>query len=125
LSADDLCVEITENAIMANAETAAATLTELRAMGVDVQLDDFGTGYSSLGYLQRLPVDTLKIDRSFISAAGSGVGNPEIVRTVTSLAQSLSMKTTAEGIETLERSRRERLDRRLAARATPQRLSRI
>ncbi len=102
LSADDLCVEITESAIMANAETAAATLTELRAMGVDVQLDDFGTGYSSLGYLQRLPVDTLKIDRSFISAAGSGVGNPEIVRTVTSLAQSLSMKTTAEGIETLE-----------------------
>jgi diguanylate cyclase (GGDEF)-like protein len=102
LSAEHLRVEVTESAIMANAETAAATLTELRTMGIEVQLDDFGTGYSSLGYLQRLPVDTLKIDRSFISMAGAGVGNPEIVRTITSLAQSLSMTTTAEGIETLE-----------------------
>jgi diguanylate cyclase (GGDEF)-like protein len=102
LAAGYLHIEITESAIMANAETAAATLTELRAMGVEVQLDDFGTGYSSLGYLQRLPVDTLKIDRSFISMSGSGVSNPEIVRTITSLARSLSMTTTAEGIETIE-----------------------
>ncbi len=102
LSAAYLNVEITESAIMANPDTAATTLTELRAMGVEVQLDDFGTGYSSLGYLQRLPVDTLKIDRSFISTAGTGVGNPEIVQTVTSLARSLSMDTTAEGIETVE-----------------------
>ncbi len=87
---------------MANAETAAATLTELRAMGIEVQLDDFGTGYSSLSYLQRLPVDTLKIDRSFISLAGGARRQPEIVRTITSLAASLSMTTTAEGIETLE-----------------------
>ena len=97
-----LNVEITESAIMANPDTAASMLTELRAMGVQVHLDDFGTGYSSLGYLQRLPVDTLKIDRSFISTAGAGVGNPEIVQTVTSLARSLSMETTAEGIETVE-----------------------
>jgi diguanylate cyclase (GGDEF)-like protein len=102
LSAELLQVEITESAIMANAETAAATLAALRAMGIEVKLDDFGTGYSSLGYLQQLPVDVLKIDRSFISMAGKTVGNPQIVRTVTSLAQSLSMKTTAEGIETIE-----------------------
>ena len=101
-SAELLQIEITESAIMANAETAATTLSELRAMGIEVQLDDFGTGYSSLGYLQRLPVDVLKIDRSFVSMSGSAVGNPQIVRTITSLAESLSMSTTAEGIETLE-----------------------
>ena len=87
---------------MENADVALATLAELRKMGIAVHLDDFGTGYSSLGYLQRFPVDTLKIDRSFISMSGDAVGNPEIVRTITSLAQALSMKTTAEGIETYE-----------------------
>ena len=102
LSAELLQIEITESAIMANAETAAAALGALRALGIEVQLDDFGTGYSSLGYLQRLPVDVLKIDRSFVSLAGNTIGNPQIVRTITSLAESLSMKTTAEGIETLE-----------------------
>ncbi|MDQ6826862.1 MAG: amino acid permease, partial [Candidatus Eremiobacteraeota bacterium] len=102
LSPEHLHIEITESTIMANPEIATETLTELRKMGIEVDLDDFGTGYSSLGYLQRFPVDTLKIDRSFIGMSGTAVGNPEIVRTVTSLAQSLSMKTTAEGVETLE-----------------------
>jgi len=76
---------------------------ELHRLGIEVHLDDFGTGYSSLGYLQRFPVDTLKIDRSFISSAASAaVRNPEIVQTITSLARSLSLTTTGEGIETAE-----------------------
>lgn len=102
LNAEHVHIEITESAIMENPEVATATLTNLRTVGIRVHLDDFGTGYSSLGYLQRFPVDTLKIDRSFVSMSGNGVGNPEIVQTITSLAESLSMTTTAEGIETLE-----------------------
>lgn len=102
LSTEYLHIEITESAIMSNPEIATQTLLELRRMDVRVQLDDFGTGYSSLGYLQRFPVDTLKIDRSFISMAGPRVCNPEIVRTIATLARSLSMTTTAEGIETRE-----------------------
>jgi diguanylate cyclase (GGDEF)-like protein len=103
LSARSVRVEITESAIMRNPDFAAATLLELRRLGVEADLDDFGTGYSSLGYLQRFPVDALKIDRSFISSPGAGgVRNPEIVQTITSLARSLGLKTTAEGIETAE-----------------------
>jgi EAL domain-containing protein (putative c-di-GMP-specific phosphodiesterase class I) len=106
LSAEHLHLEITESAIMCSPEVATGTLLALRGLGIDVHLDDFGTGYSSLSYLQRFPVDVLKIDRSFISTPGAGVGNPEIVQTITSLAQSLGLKTTAEGVET-----REQLDR--------------
>ena len=96
-----LHVEITESAIMRNPDIATVTLLELRRLGIEVHLDDFGTGYSSLGYLQRFPVDTLKIDRSFISSPSlSSVRNPEIVQTITSLAGSLGLTTTAEGIET-------------------------
>jgi predicted signal transduction protein with EAL and GGDEF domain len=102
LNPEYLHVEISESAIMSSPEVATVTLMELRRMGIEVHLDDFGTGYSSLGYLQRFPVDTLKIDRSFIGMSGKGVGNPEIVQTITSLARNLSLKTTAEGVETLE-----------------------
>ena len=102
LSSAHLHVEITESAIMVDPEMATKTLTELRNIGIEVHLDDFGTGYSSLGYLQRFPVSTLKIDRSFVSMGGKGISNPQIVSSITSLAHSLSIKTTAEGIETLE-----------------------
>jgi diguanylate cyclase (GGDEF)-like protein len=102
LTPDRLHIEITESAIMGSKEVATITLSELRRLGIEVELDDFGTGYSSLGYLHRFPVDTLKIDRSFISMSGTDVGNPHIVRTIASLARSLSMKTTAEGVETKE-----------------------
>lgn len=102
LNAEHLHIEITESAIMRSPDVATVTLTELRRMGIEVHLDDFGTGYSSLSYLQCFPVDTLKIDRSFISMSGSGVGNPEIVQMITSLARSLSLNTTAEGVETQE-----------------------
>jgi diguanylate cyclase (GGDEF)-like protein len=102
LGPEHLHVEITESAIMGDPESATATLLELRRLGIEVHLDDFGTGYSSLGHLHRFPVDTLKIDRSFISMSGLGVGNLAIVAAIASLAQTLSIETTAEGVETLE-----------------------
>jgi diguanylate cyclase (GGDEF)-like protein len=100
LSGKHVHVEITESAIMKNPEVAMITLRKLRDLGIELHLDDFGTGYSSLSYLQRFPVDTLKIDRSFVSMSGDDISNPEIVQTIASLARSLSMGTTAEGIET-------------------------
>ncbi|OLE54564.1 MAG: hypothetical protein AUG51_07725 [Acidobacteria bacterium 13_1_20CM_3_53_8] len=85
---------------MENAETASTMLMQLRALGVHLSIDDFGTGYSSLSYLHRFPVNTLKIDRSFISRMGAGDENTEIVRTIITLASNLGMKVIAEGVET-------------------------
>jgi diguanylate cyclase (GGDEF)-like protein len=99
IDANCLKLEITESAIMRNPELAAQTFKELRDIGVHISLDDFGTGYSSLSYLQQLPIDTLKIDRSFIERLEECSQSQEIVRTIISLAHSLGMKVTAEGIE--------------------------
>ena len=95
-----LHLEITESAIMENVESVVNLLSELRAVGVQVGLDDFGTGYSSLSYLHRLPLHTLKIDRSFIHTAGRDDQNWQIVRSIVMLAHGLGMKVVAEGIET-------------------------
>jgi EAL domain-containing protein (putative c-di-GMP-specific phosphodiesterase class I) len=95
-----LKLEITETVVMENIETATHTLEQLRALGVELSIDDFGTGYSSLSYLQRFPVSTLKIDRSFISRMAESDGTAEIVRTITKLAQNLGMDVVAEGVET-------------------------
>jgi EAL domain-containing protein (putative c-di-GMP-specific phosphodiesterase class I) len=95
-----LAVEITESAIIENPETAAIMLAELKTLGVCLSLDDFGIGYSSLSYLHRFPVDTLKIDRSFVSKLDSDSGSFEIVRAIVALAQSLNIRIVAEGIET-------------------------
>jgi diguanylate cyclase (GGDEF)-like protein/PAS domain S-box-containing protein len=97
-----LRLEITESVIMHNAEQAVITVNELRKMGVRVSIDDFGTGFSSLGYLHRFPVDTLKIDRSFINRIGNEGENAEIVQTIINLATNLNMEVVAEGIETPE-----------------------
>jgi len=95
-----LKLEITESAIMEKSEKVAAILRELRALGVRLSIDDFGTGYSSLSYLHRLPLNTLKVDRSFVSHMEEGAENLEIVRAIVALAHGLNMDVVAEGIET-------------------------
>ena len=97
-----LKLEITESHIMDNTEPGIAALEKLRALGVEICLDDFGTGYSSLSYLHRLPVDYLKIDRSFVTQMTESKENAEIVCTIIRLAQNLKMKVIAEGIENVE-----------------------
>ncbi len=102
LEANNLKLEITESTIMENAETARSMLFQLRDLNIQLQIDDFGTGYSSLSYLHRFPVNTLKIDRSFVSRIGSNDENLEIVKTIILLAKNLGMEVIAEGIETEE-----------------------
>src|ERR1700729_2019809 len=84
---------------MANAEETAARLASIKEIGVRVAIDDFGTGYSSLAYLQRFPVDALKIDRSFISKMSNDAEGETLIRTLVQLGKSLSIETLAEGIE--------------------------
>ncbi|HEV7700323.1 MAG TPA: bifunctional diguanylate cyclase/phosphodiesterase [Pyrinomonadaceae bacterium] len=95
-----LKLEITESAAMENAENTISILHRLKKLGVQLSIDDFGTGYSSLSYLHRLPFDTLKIDRSFVSAVGEMGEGSEILQTIISLAKNLKKKVVAEGIET-------------------------
>ncbi len=102
LKANSLKLEITESVMIEQTDAANDTLIRLRDMGIELQLDDFGTGYSSLGYLQKLPVAAIKIDRSFIRYIEGSTEHIEIVRTIVMLARTLSMKVVAEGIETKE-----------------------
>ena len=100
LVAGSLILELTESLIVEDSNSISTMLSELCKLGVQVQIDDFGTGYSSLSYLHTLPIDTLKIDRSFISRIGTKGNNLEIVRTILTLAHNLGMKVVAEGVET-------------------------
>jgi diguanylate cyclase (GGDEF)-like protein len=95
----ELTIEITETAIMSTAEEMAVRLGKIKELGVRVAIDDFGTGYSSLAYLQRFPVDALKIDRSFIARLREGREGETLIRTLIQLGESLSIETLAEGIE--------------------------
>ncbi len=99
---DPRCVdlEITETIAMADAEKSTGILSQLKALGVGLDIDDFGTGYSSLSRLQRFPVDTLKIDRAFVSGMDADQDTHEIVRTIVMLAHNLGLKVVAEGVET-------------------------
>lgn len=95
-----LKLEITESIMMQDTRATITTMTQLRDLGIRLAIDDFGTGYSSLGYLKRLPIDTLKIDRSFIDQLGMDLGDTAIVETITTLAKTLRLSVTGEGIET-------------------------
>ncbi|MGQ0805043.1 MAG: sensor domain-containing protein [Actinomycetota bacterium] len=98
----NLCVEITESALMYDPLDAETALTAITELGVRVALDDFGTGYSSLGYLRRFPVDIIKIDRTFVESIGHDPGDAAIVAAVTAMARALGLTTVAEGVETAE-----------------------
>jgi diguanylate cyclase (GGDEF)-like protein len=95
-------LELTETSIMENADGAADVLGRLRALGVRVAIDDFGTGYSSLSYLKKLPIDTVKLDRSFVSEATTDSNDAALVMAIITLAHNLKLKVIAEGIETEE-----------------------
>jgi Amt family ammonium transporter len=100
--ASKLKLEITESMLMQDSEQTTATLHRLRELGVGMSLDDFGTGYSSLSCLHRIPIETLKIDRSFVSSIGQDRDSTEIVDTIVTLANRLEKRVIAEGIETRE-----------------------
>ncbi|HEY3332051.1 MAG TPA: EAL domain-containing protein [Capsulimonadaceae bacterium] len=102
LAPEYLKLEITETAMMADADRTITKLRQLRDLGLRIAVDDFGTGYSSMAYLSLLPVDTLKIDRSFVIKMLGSADDAAIVRTIVSLAKSLNLHVTCEGIETTD-----------------------
>ena len=102
VNARSVCVEVTEGVLLEDAEAAGATLARLRALKLQVSIDDFGTGRSSLSHLHRLPVDTLKVDRSFIAELTRRRESVEIVRTIVQLGHGLGLRVVAEGVENAE-----------------------
>lgn len=100
-----LRLELTETILMEDIPASVETLSELRRVGVRLAIDDFGTGYSSLSYLRNLPVDTLKVDRSFVCDIGRDTRSNAVVQAIIELGRALSMEVTAEGIETFEQLR--------------------
>ena len=102
LSANRLDLEITESVLLANTGSTLSTLNQLRDIGVRISMDDFGTGFSSLSYLCSFPFDKVKIDRSFIRDVTTSAESRAIVRSIISLCRDLGMRTTAEGVETVE-----------------------
>lgn len=99
LGGEALKLELTETTIMEDPEDAIRTMNQLRERGISISLDDFGTGYSSLSYLRRFPIDTLKIDRSFVTDVDTNESNQEIVKAMIGMAKSFGMQTLAEGVE--------------------------
>lgn len=100
VTANELIIEITENTIIQDFELATSNLDQLKSLGIDISIDDFGTGYSSLLYLSRLPIDHVKIDRSFIRDIDTNQKNKVLTNAMISLAHALEISTVAEGIET-------------------------
>ena len=97
-----LDLELTESSVMDDVDMSIGVLNKLKALGVSISIDDFGTGYSSLSYLKRFPIDTLKIDRSFIIEITTNPHDESIARAIIALAKSLALETVAEGVETIE-----------------------
>jgi diguanylate cyclase (GGDEF)-like protein len=104
VTADRLMIELTESAIIGDPDIALSVLRELKSLGTRIAMDDFGTGYSNLAYLQELPLDVLKIDRSFVDRMTQDKDKAAIVRTIQSLAEAMEMQTTAEGVETADQA---------------------
>ena len=102
LAPELLCLELTESMLMIDTTHAQQRLEELRDLGVSLSLDDFGTGYSSLAYLSRLPVQELKVDRSFIHRLYKTPSDTAVVNTIIAMAQELGLELVAEGVETQE-----------------------
>lgn len=102
LAANVLALELTETSVMENVEITIQTLKDLKEMGVHISIDDFGTGYSSLNYLKRFPIDTLKIDQSFVREITTDLNDAAISKAIIAMAQSLQLKVIAEGVETEE-----------------------
>ncbi|MEG8235047.1 bifunctional diguanylate cyclase/phosphodiesterase [Pseudomonas orientalis] len=100
IAANRLELEVTENALMGNISSTLALLRQIRALGVSLAIDDFGTGYSSLAYLKRLPLTTLKIDRSFIQDIPKSTADSEIVQAIIGMAHTLHLQVVTEGVET-------------------------
>ena len=105
-----LTLEITETTLMRNVPAACERLEEIKALGVRVAIDDFGTGYASLSSLQRMPVDILKIDRSFVAALNNGGESRELLAAILGIGQALSLSVVAEGIEAQGQNRDARSD---------------
>jgi diguanylate cyclase (GGDEF)-like protein len=102
LDPENLELEITESVVMGNGESAVGVLDKLKSIGVQIAIDDFGTGYSSLAYLKRFPIDTLKVDRSFIRDIPANSGDMKITRAIIAMAHGLRLNVVAEGVETAE-----------------------
>jgi diguanylate cyclase (GGDEF)-like protein len=105
LDAKYLDLELTESVFMSDFDITINRMNELRALGVSLSIDDFGTGYSSLSYLQHLPINTLKIDRSFVRALDAENSNPTLVQVIVTMARQLGLNVVAEGVETLAQVR--------------------
>jgi EAL domain-containing protein (putative c-di-GMP-specific phosphodiesterase class I) len=100
LNASALCLEITESVVVQDIDATQKTLTELKNLGVQIAVDDFGTGYSALTYLKTLPVDILKVDKSFVRDLGTDSGDLAIVQSIMALANAFGLDVVAEGVET-------------------------
>ena len=105
LDAKYLDLELTEGVFMSDFDATIKRMNELRALGISLSIDDFGTGYSSLSYLQHLPINTLKIDRSFVRALDAENAKPTLVQVIVTMARQLGLNVVAEGVETLEQVR--------------------
>lgn len=102
LSPGSLEIELTESVLIRDAESSASVLHDISQLGVRLAIDDFGTGYSSLSYLKQFPIDTLKIDKSFVNQMGSSADDTSIVNAIISMGKSLRKRTIAEGVESIE-----------------------
>jgi EAL domain-containing protein (putative c-di-GMP-specific phosphodiesterase class I) len=97
-----LCLEITEAALISDIETVRRQLTKIRDLGVRLAVDDFGTGYSSVGYVRQFPLDTLKIDKSFVQGLTAGAEDAAIAQAIIKMAHALGLSTVAEGVESAD-----------------------